>query len=222
MEVGEYFQDFEYFLEAWWKRKQGSIWTAMPGVVNAWNYPSKGQNTVKVVPAVMGAVRQTDGSWLYQPIAAHDDVPVKYFGGGGFHVTHPIAQGDEGLIVYASRCIDAFWQNGGVQPRPDYGADFMHDLGDAMFIPGKLSDAGKLTSISQTDCQLRSTDGTSYLSMLASGGGFKFVTPGGTTIIDGSGNVTTTGNLTAGQGGSDQVELQRHTHAHGPVPDPGS
>lgn len=37
-----------------------------------------------------------------------------------------------------------------------------------------------------------------------------------------TGNITATGSIVAGQGGSDQVGLQTHTHAHGAAPDPGT
>lgn len=42
------------------------------------------------------------------------DVPVVFPGGGGFALTFPVAAGDECLVVFASRCIDAWWQSGGV------------------------------------------------------------------------------------------------------------
>jgi hypothetical protein len=40
--------------------------------------------------------------------------------------------------------------------------------------------------------------------------------------IDKDGNLTSPKNITAGQGGADQVSLQGHTHASGPAPTPGT
>ncbi|SDO44246.1 hypothetical protein SAMN05216360_1231, partial [Methylobacterium phyllostachyos] len=41
-------------------------------------------------------------------------------------------------------------------------------------------------------------------------------------IIDSKGNITTPGNMTAGQGTGDQVDLQGHTHGTGPAPTAGT
>lgn len=215
MVPGEIAGDFEQYIRAALFKWQSGIWTAMPAIVNKWNYPTTSQNTVAIVPAIQGLKQQDDGTWISQPMPQHDDVPVHYLGGGGtngFWMTHPISQGDEGILVYASRALDGFWQNGGVQPRPDYAQFRMHDLSDAMFIPSRLSDKKKLVNINQTKAQLRSLDGTSFFEMLPSGGGFRFVTPGGTTVIDGAGNITTTGEITRGQGTGDQVTLGKHKH----------
>jgi hypothetical protein len=220
--IGEEVKDFESLLRVLTYRLQTQIWTALPGTVNLWNYPSTGQNTVVAVPGIMQQVLQDDGTWLAEPMPPHNDVPVHYLGGGGFHFTHPIAQGDEGILLYQARCIDSWWQNGGIQPRPDYGQSRMHDLSDAIFIPTRLSNKNILTDIDQTAAQLRSTDGTSNLTMLPDGGGFRFVTPGGATIIDGSGNFTTTGEITRGQGGADQVTLGQHKHPTAPTGAPSS
>ena len=63
-------------------------------------------------------------------------MPVVFPGGGGFALTFPVAAGDECLVVFASRCIDAWWQSGGVgepmEPR-------MHDLSDGFALIGVRS-----------------------------------------------------------------------------------
>lgn len=41
-------------------------------------------------------------------------------------------------------------------------------------------------------------------------------------IIDSKGNITTPGNMTAGKGTGDQVDLQGHTHGTGPAPTAGT
>lgn len=216
MLISEAMQDLEQYLEAYFYRKQSGIWTSMPGVVNTWNYPNNKQNTVSAVPAVMGYARQSDGTFMATPMPEHLDVPVYYAGGGGFHITHPISQGDEGVLMYQSRCIDGFWQNGATPTKPAAQPDYaipteagarMHDLSDPIFVPFKMSDKNKLQSISTTSCQIRSDDGTSYIEMLPNGGGFNFVTSGGRVSIDGNGNLTATGNITAFDGAN-------HVDAH--------
>src|SRR5580704_10644226 len=101
-------------------RQQGRIWTALPMVVNTWNYPTKNQNTVHAVSGVMAQALQSNGTWMAQPMPGIPDMPVHYMGGGGFFLTHPIAQGDEGIGIFSARSFDGWWQNGGPQPVPDY------------------------------------------------------------------------------------------------------
>jgi hypothetical protein len=224
VEWSEFIGDFEEFLYEHFRRYQSGMWTAMPLVANQWNLPINGQNTVHATPGIAGQSRQPDGSWAVEPMPQLPDVPVHWGGGGGAFFTHPISQGDEGIGIFTSRCRDAWWQVGGANvPRPDYGNGFMHEIGDGIFIPTRLSNANALVNVSQTSAQLRNVAGTSYFEMLlAGGGGFNFVTPGGAVRIDGSGNLTATGEITRGFGGTDAVNLGLHTHAHGPVPDPGS
>jgi hypothetical protein len=212
MYANELIGDFWDALNQLIDRKQERIWTAMPMVVNTWNYPGNGQNTVHATPGIQAQQLQADGTYMSVPMPEIPDMPVHFMGGGGFFMTHPITQGDEGIGIFAGRCIDGWWQNGGVQPRPDYGTTRQHSLSDGMFIPTRLSNKNILTGISKTSAQLRSIDGKSYIEMLPNGGGFNFVTAGGTTKIDGSGNFTTTGEVTRGQATGDQVSLGRHTH----------
>ena len=223
--IGDFWDALNQFIN----RKQSRIWTAMPMVVNTWNFPSKGQHTVHATPGIKAQHLQADGSYLAEPMPEILDMPVHYMGGGGFYFTHPISQGDEGIGIFAARCIDGWWQNGGTQARPDYGVTRQHSLSDGLFIPTRLSDKNKLANVSKTSAQLRSIDGTSYIEMLPSGGGFNFVTGGGTTKIDGAGNLTTTGEITRGMGGTNQVDLGFHTHGnvmtgsgHTAKPDPGT
>lgn len=197
MEIPEHIGDFEEFLREHFRRYQAGMWTALPMVVNTWNYPSKQQNTVHAVPGVAGLKQNTDGDWVAEPMPECPDMPVHFMGGGDFFFTHPITQGDEGIGIFASRVIDGWWQNGGTNvARPSYGQNFMHEIGDGMFIPTRLSNKNILPSISQTSAQLRSRDGTSYIEMLGAGGGFSFVTPGHyMRFIGSSGNLHVSGNI---------------------------
>lgn len=213
MYIGEQIKDLEEFLRVFFRRMQSGLWTMMPAVVNAWNYPNTGKNTVTVVPAVMGQTLQADGTWLAQPMPAHPDVPVHYLGSGGMVLTHPIASGDEGMLLYASRCLDSWWQNGGIQPRPDYGTERMHDLSDAIFVPGKISVPNTPTGLSTTTSQLRSVDGAQYIEMAA--GGVWNIKGTAVNLIGNDGatcSLTVTGEITRGYGTSDSVTLGQHEH----------
>lgn len=130
-----------------------SIWTAMPGILQSFN---AGAMTCEVQPAIQAKVFDKTGAGTFKTLPLCVDVPVQFLGGGGFSLTFPMASGDEGLIVFACRCIDAWWQNGGVQPQAEMR---MHDLSDGFFIPGFRSQARKLSNISTTRPQFRSDDG---------------------------------------------------------------
>lgn len=212
MYLSEQIGDLEQTIRLALQQQQSQMWTALPAVVKTWNYPTNGQNTVHCMSGVMSQQLQQDGTWLNKPYPEFMDVPVHYLGGGNFYFTHPIKANDEGILVFASRCIDSWWQNGGQQARPSYGANRMHSKSDGMFIPTRLSHANVLPNISKTSSQLRSTDGSSYLEMLDNGGGFNFITPGGFVKIDGNGNLTASGEITRGVGTGDSVTVGQHTH----------
>src|SRR5208282_4653225 len=127
----ERFEDPEETMRTAHERLQGTIWTALPVVV----LNDSNGHTVEVQPTVMGV--RTDPTTGDQTNVAMPSlgksVPVHYPSGGGFTFTHPIKKGDEGIVVIASRCIDGWFSQGGVQPQLEQR---MHDLSDGMFIPG--------------------------------------------------------------------------------------
>lgn len=94
---------------------QSELWTAMPGIVTAID-TSHNPPTVTVQPAVMAIIRQPDGTVKPTPMPPCADVPIQFAGGGGFSATFPVGPGDEGLLIFANRCIDAWWQSGGSGP----------------------------------------------------------------------------------------------------------
>lgn len=59
--------------------------------------------------------------------------PVITLQGGGVSAAFPIAAGDECLIFFADRCVDAWFQTGSPQPLPNFR---MHDLSDGFALVG--------------------------------------------------------------------------------------
>lgn len=208
MDPRELTRDFEEYLRELIKRHMQRMWTALPVIVNKWDYPTNGKNTVQITPAIMGEQLQDNGTWMAIPMPTLLDVPVHYPGGGSFIMTHPIQENDEGMAIFSTRAIDSWWQNGGQQPRPDYAKGRHHDLSDAMFIPGLNSIPKQVSNISTTTTQCRSRDGTQYIEW-ASGGRINIVAPGNVYV---TGSIYATGEITRGYGGSDQVDLGQHTH----------
>lgn len=155
--------------------RQARVWTAMPGILQTYD-PAKLTCTVQV--AIQEKVRNKQGTWRDEQISVLPDCPVVFCAGGGFALTLPLAAGDEGLVVFASRQIDNWWQSGKSSPRTDLR---MHDLSDGFFIPGPFSQpkAKNLTGgASAAAVQLRSLDGQSYLSL---GATLEFSLGGGAT-----------------------------------------
>jgi phage baseplate assembly protein gpV len=141
------------------------------------------------------------------------DVPVIFPRGGGFTMTFPVRAGDECLVVFSDRCIDFWWQNGGVQETVD---PRMHDLSDAFAIVGPQSQAKKISGISTTSVQVRTDDGASFIE-LKQGGSVNITTP----LLTVNGDVQVHGAISST---GDQVAngISQTGHKHGGVQSGGS
>lgn len=168
MDRRERFDDPVEALRAAMDGRLAEVWTALPGIVQSFDAQAQ---TVSVQPAIKGRVTRADGAVVSVTLPLLVDVPVIWPSGGGFTLTFPLAAGDEALVVFASRCIDAWWQSGSVQeplsPR-------QHDLSDGIAFVGPRSQARRLPGISTENVQLRTDDGTTYLE----------ITPGGKVRIE--------------------------------------
>lgn len=141
--------------------RQAEIWTALPGIVNSFDPAAM---TVTVQPSIKGQVQDESGQSTPIDLPLLVDVPVTFPCGGGFTLTHPIKKGDECLVVFASRCIDGWWQDGGVSGTPD---ERMHDLSDGIAIVGPRSQANKLDpAVDADNVQLRTDDGKAHITMM--------------------------------------------------------
>lgn len=139
---------------------QSRIWTAMPAVIQSVDLSKM---TCVCQIALQGRFEDNQGNVNFVNISLLHDVPIVFPAAGGFCVTFPMAAGDEVLVVFASRCIDSWWQNGGYQNKP---MEFrMHDLSDGFAIPGPKSQPNVIGSINATDLQVRNTAGTVFLSI---------------------------------------------------------
>lgn len=140
--------------------RQAQIWTALPGIIQSFDPVAC---TVTVQPSIQGSVSTPDGSVSRVNLPVLPDVPVVFPHGGGFSLTYPIKEGDEVLVVFASRCMDAWWQSGGVQAPAE---ERMHDLSDGFAIPGPWSQARRLDPPVDTEnVQLRTDDGKAHITM---------------------------------------------------------
>lgn len=167
--------------------KQSNVWTAIPGIVTAVDFT---EMTCTVQPSIQGTVELENGTTqsVNLPILIH--VPIVFPSAGGFTITLPLAVNDEVLVIFSSRCIDAWWQSGGIQ-RPMEAR--MHDLSDGFAIPGPKSQPNVIGGISTTGAQIRNNAGTTYIEISADGK-IKLVSP---SEIDITGNLKVTGNISA-------------------------
>ncbi|GKX47962.1 Gp138 family membrane-puncturing spike protein [Pectobacterium carotovorum] len=223
-------------------RVMSNMRVAMPGVIQSFNPDDV---TCVVLPSLMGQDTGSDSNKESNPLQLLTDVPVVFPRGGGCTLTFPVSAGDECLIIFADRCIDFWWQSGGVQ---EPVSNRMHSLSDAFVIVGAQSQANKISGISTSAAQLRTDDGEAFVEV-AAGHNITVTTPGkltasaqgGTEITSPSivlnGDVTINGNLSQGMGDSGGTATMNGpvnvtndvtaggksvmTHAHGGV-QPGS
>ena len=177
------------------RQRQASIKIrcCMPGIVASYD---AGQQTVNVRPAVRECLVQEDGSEQWTDIPLLLDVPIVFPRAGGYVLTLPINQGDEVLVCFGDVCIDAWWQNGGVQNQIDIRR---HDLSDAFAIPGPWSQPRRVSNYSTNSCQLRNEAGSAYVELAGStinivGSAVNITAPTvtvtGRTMVDGKTSIT--------------------------------
>lgn len=172
----------------------GSLRVALPGIIQSFDPDAV---TCTVQPAIFGQRLGGDNALISEELPTLLDVPVVFPRGGGCTLTFPVKPGDECLLVFSDRCIDFWWQNGGVQEPVD---PRQHDLSDAFAIVGPQSQAHKIANISTTAAQFRSDDGSTFFEInpttkkitLTAPGGFDVIAPESTF----SAKVTITGLLT--------------------------
>jgi enamine deaminase RidA (YjgF/YER057c/UK114 family) len=190
---------------------QAGVWTAMPAIIESFDAD---RLTCTAQPAIKAMVRAKDGStsWVALPLLV--DVPVCFPRGGGCTLTFPIAAGDEALIVFSSRCIDSWWQSGGVQVQAELR---MHDLSDGFAIPGPFSQATKISGFSATTTQLRSNDGETFVDLDPTGQVVKVKAPAGIVLDTPIVTVTGVVNVQNVDSAPTSMEINGNTNFTGQV-----
>jgi hypothetical protein len=139
------------------------VWTNFPGIIQSVNFSKM---TCEVVPAIQGVIEDENGVKTFVSLPVLVDVPIKFPSSKGFIITFPLEAGDEVEVTIASRCIDAWWQSGGIQKPMEAR---MHDLSDGFAYPGLRSLPNVAPAISSTDIQIRNNSGTAYVSITPAG-----------------------------------------------------
>lgn len=183
---------------------------ALPGIVQSFDPDTV---TAVVQPAIRYMEQDNNGNQATHDYPLLMDVPVIFPRGGGCTITFPVKAGDECLVIFSDRCIDFWWQNGGIQEPVD---PRQHDLSDAFAIVGAQSQAKKISGISTTSVQVRTDDGKNYIELMQ-GGNVNITTP----LLTVNGNVQVNGTVTST---GDQVAegISQTGHVHSGVQSGGS
>lgn len=155
--------------------------TAIPGRVLSFDSATQ---LAEVQASIM--IRGSDSDIASPPIIG---VPVHFSGGGEFHIEHQIDPGDEGLIIFSQRSIDAWIDQGGDAPQ---SINRTFDAGDALFIPGFRSNPKKITGFENNGVRIRNKAGDSQIWLKNDGTAEISVTE---LVVNG--NITSSGTITA-------------------------
>ena len=217
MNQWERIADVQEALQIKIEAERSNIWTCFPGKVVSFNVV---KNTCFIQPMFLGVATALDGSATNISMPILPDCPIVFPSAGGYHLTFPIAVGDEVLVHVSSRNIDPWFGSGTAAPSNEFR---MHDLSDCFCTPGIKSIPTAITNISTTSVQLRNAAGNAYVEI--AGQVINIVTPAAvninatgnvnvtapTTAFTGnatiSGNLTVTGTITNG------VNLSSHRHS---------
>ncbi|WP_221775428.1 Gp138 family membrane-puncturing spike protein [Pseudomonas sp. MSSRFD41] len=219
MNVKERLDDPLAMLSVAQRSAQSKLWTSIPGIIQSFNAAAM---TCVVQPAIQSFVTDDNGAMVLTNLPLLTDCPVQFPAGGGCTLTFPVVAGDECLVVFASRCIDSWWQSGGIQAQAELR---MHDLSDGFALLGFRSQPRVIGGISLQAVQLRSDDGQAFVEInptthavnATTSGPASVSAQGGITLtaplvtINGdvkvNGKVDTTGDVKAGT-----ISLQLHKH----------
>lgn len=145
------------------KKELANLWTSLPCEVESYDPDAV---TVNVQPLIKIPIRKSDGTIETITMPMLLDVPVMFTCAGGFTITHPIKQGDECLVSFSSRCIDLWWQSGGLQDPFDMRK---HDLSDGFAFFKPQSQVKKISGISTENLEIRTDDNACKIQITPSG-----------------------------------------------------
>jgi hypothetical protein len=193
MDRRERYESLQIAVQAAMTGERADLWSAMPGIIESFNPATMTCEVQVSIQVQFTSPEDGSVSWLTIPLCV--DCPVIFPSGGGCTLTFPIAQGDECLLIFASRCIDSWWQQGGVQQQSVLR---MHDLSDGFVLPGPRSQPRVIPSIFMSGAELRTDDGTSF---------FRVNSANHNVVMQTSANayIVTTGDLTGTIGGAANI-----------------
>jgi hypothetical protein len=209
--------------EEWFWQKACELRVSVPVVVTHFNGTTSDDGvtaaqTVVVQPAIQENVYlNLNVTPVNLPLLK--DVPIFMFRGGGFDITLPLKVGDEGWVIFADMCFNAWFTSGAPSsgPMPNQEERRRHDLSDGWFLPGGWSQPRNLVNYASAALQIRSDDGQTYwelqsgiVSGTPDGGTTKILMLGGQVTIT-AGTITLDGNVVI-TGSLDGKTFLTHQH----------
>lgn len=139
------------------------VWTSGIGIIRSFDAEKQ---TATIQPAIRARILGPDDVYRWEQLPVLLDCPVYFPTGGGVTLTFPVEAGDECLVVFADRCIDLWWQAGGIQNQAEIR---MHDLSDGCAFVGFASRPRVASGISTLSAALRTNEGTTKVEVTKAG-----------------------------------------------------
>ena len=129
----------DYFLQ--------DLYSALPGRIDVYDAATQ---KADIKPLIKRLIASESGEEIVEELPILPQVPIVFpRGGGGFFMTFPLKPGDLVLLVFNQRSIDKYIAGPGEDTNPD---DFViHDISDAVAIPGFYPDSKALKDIDSDD-----------------------------------------------------------------------
>ncbi len=134
---------------------QSSFHVALPGRIESYDESTQ---TATVKPLLKNSFVDADGVDVVEDLPVINSVPVQFMRGGGFFLSFPIVKGDHVLLVFNERSIDKFQTGTGDDTDPVDTR--MHNLSDAVAIPGFYPDSKALGDAHPSNTVLGKDGGT--------------------------------------------------------------
>lgn len=163
MNRDELIDDIEESVRIALDANQAALWTSLPGIVQEVDLVAQ---AVSVQPAIRPKIVNKSGEYEDGSFPLLINVPIVWPRTQNFALTLPVAIGDEVLVVFASRCIDAWWESGVESAQAEVR---FHDLSDGFAVFAPTSQPKRFNNVSANSVQLRDKDGTTYLEVAPGG-----------------------------------------------------
>lgn len=192
---------------------QAGIWTGFPAQVNRVNVSGGKLVSLDLQPVIQARRMLQDDSYSWETLPVLLDCPVIWPQAGDFALTFPVKAGDEVFCLIANRCIDYWFEAGGIRTQYDLR---MHDLSDGFALLGVSSKPNLFPDYSGSAVELRDRAGDNKIGIDADGRVYavstnKIQLSAPTIEITGTvnltGSMTSTGDVTAAG-----ISLAHHRH----------
>lgn len=181
---------FQYFFNQMFHNAMKKVYTAIPAHIVAFD-------AARQVAQIQIGILRVDVNGETSAPPPIIECPVLFLG-DTFTVEFQIDAGCEGLAIFSQRCIDGWFQTGGVAANP---LARFHDMSDCLFIPGFRPMPNVISGFSNNGIRIRNKDGKQFAWLkndgsiaIENGAGHIRMDAGGTVTINGV-TIDTKGNI---------------------------